>query len=659
MNNIKNKIIKLRENIEYHRKKYYNEDAPEISDYEFDMMFRELEELERAYPEFHDENSPIYRVGGEALDKFEKVSHNTPLKSLTDVFNFSELEEFYNKMKSIDNKIEFSVEPKIDGLSCGLTYNEGKFIRALTRGDGSVGEDVSSNVRTIASVPMNIPYTGYLEIRGEVYMPKKSFEKLNEERENKGEALFANPRNAAAGSLRQLDSKITAKRNLDIFLFNLQACDKDFINHSETLDFIAENGFNILKYTICRNFTEIKDEIERIGKSRDFLPYDIDGVVIKVNSLDKRSEIGEGTSTPKWAVAYKFPPENKETKLIDIVIQVGRTGVLTPNAVLEPVKLAGTTVSRATLHNADFIADKDIRIGDYVFVQKAGDIIPEITAVNIKKRTNELEEYKMPEICPSCGEKVVRILGEARTMCQNNSCPAQLLRGIEHFASKSAMNIEGMGPAIIELFVDNGLISKISDLYTIDYNKVSTLVGMGAKSAENLKKSIENSKNAGLARLIYALGIPNIGIKAAKSLSQKYCDIEKLFTATFYDITTIDDFGEIMASAVIKYFARSSTRNLIDELKMCGVRTFEDVNKTESSNKLAGNTFVITGTLPTMKRTEAAELIEKNGGKVSGSVSSKTNFLLAGEDAGSKLTKAQSLGIKIINEDELIKLISE
>ncbi|MBE6543669.1 MAG: NAD-dependent DNA ligase LigA [Ruminococcaceae bacterium] len=659
MDIIESKIIDLRQKIEYHRKKYYNEDAPEISDYEFDMMFRELEELEAAHPEFHDDNSPIYRVGGEALDKFEKVAHNVPLRSLTDVFNYSELQDFISKMKMFDGNVDFSVEPKIDGLSCGLIYNNGRFVRALTRGDGNVGEDVSNNVRTIASIPMTINYNGYLELRGEVYMPRRAFEDLNEKREKNGESLFANPRNAAAGSLRQLDSKITAKRNLDIFLFNLQACDEEFTKHSETLDFISENGFSILPYKVCNTFDEIIGEIERIGNSREVLPYDIDGVVIKVNSLAKRVEIGEGTSTPKWAVAYKFPPENKETKLLDIIVQVGRTGVLTPNAVLEPVRLAGTIVSRATLHNADFISEKDIRIGDYVYVQKAGDIIPEITGVNINKRTSELPKYKIPEYCPSCGEKVVRIEGEARTMCQNNSCPAQLLRGIEHFASKGAMNIEGLGPSIIETFVDNGIISSISDLYSIDYYRVAELDGMGEKSADNLKKSIEKSKKAGLARLIYALGIPNIGIKAAKILSKKYNDIEDLFSATSEEIITLDDFGQIMADAIVKFFSRTSTRTLVDQLKHAGVCTKDEKNTNEITVKLSGMTFVITGTLPTMKRTEAAELIEKNGGKVSGSVSSKTNYLLAGEDAGSKLTKAQALGIKIISEEELLKMLSE
>ncbi len=658
MDTIESRIIKLRQDVEYHRSKYYLEDAPEISDREFDMMFRELEELEAAHPEYHDENSPIYRVGGKALDKFNKVTHNVPLKSLTDVFDFSELEDFYNKMKAVDRDIEFSVEPKIDGLSCAIVYSGGKFVRALTRGDGIVGEDVSANVRTIRSVPMNIPYEGYLEVRGEVFMPRNSFEALNEQRAVNKEALFANPRNAAAGSLRQLDSKITAKRNLDIFVFNLQASDKEFESHFETLEFIKENKFRVLEYKICKTLDQIIQTINNIGESREGLPYDIDGVVIKVDSIDKRKLIGEGTSTPKWAVAYKFPPENKETKLLDIVIQVGRTGVLTPNAVLEPVRLAGTTVSRATLHNADFISEKDIRIGDFVYVQKAGDIIPEITGVNLKKRENELKIYEMPEFCPSCGEKVARVPGEARTICTNNSCPAQLLRGIEHFASKGAMNIEGMGPAIVETFVDEGIISSISDIYTIDYDKVAGLDGMGEKSAANLKKSIESSKNAGLARLIYALGIPNIGIKAAKALADEFIDIENLFTASSDDVCNIPDFGQIMADSVCRYFSKDSTRLLIDELKRNGVKTISESNSNLGS-KFAGMTFVITGTLPTMKRTEAAELIEKNGGKVSGSVSSKTTYLLAGDEAGSKLTKATSLGIKIISEEELLNMLSE
>ena len=650
------RILELRNLIEYHRKKYYLDDAPEISDYQFDMMFRELEELENKYPEYHDDNSPIYRVGGAALDKFQKVAHNIPLQSLQDVFNYGEVSDFYEKIKSTSENVKFSIEPKIDGLSCALIYKEGRFEQALTRGDGKIGEDVTANVRTIKSVPMSIPYKGYLEIRGEVFMPRNTFEELNREREKNGEQLFANPRNAAAGSLRQLDSKITAKRNLDIFIFNLQYCDKQFESHSDTLDFIKENGFRTLDYKVASGYNEIIDEIECIGTKREELPYDIDGVVIKVNQIPLRNILGEGTSTPKWAVAYKFPPEKKATRLIDIVIQVGRTGVLTPNAVLEPVRLAGTTVSRATLHNIDNIHDKDIRIGDTVYVQKAGDIIPEVVSVELKKRTNDCVVYKMPKFCPSCNEPVTRFDGEARTVCTNNSCPAQLQRSIEHFASRDAMNIDGMGPAVIELLIDKGLIESIDQLYKISKEQLVELDRMGNKSAENLIRSIENSKSAGLERLIYGLGIHNIGIKASKALALKFGDINALFTAKKDDIIAINDFGDIMADAVINYFSHLKVRTIVENLIASGVVTTIDSNN-ENGKELEGLTFVITGTLPTLKRTEASEIIEKHGGKTSSSVSSKTSYLLAGEDAGSKLTKAQSLGIKIIDENQLFEML--
>lgn len=654
---MKERILQLRELIEYHRKKYYLDDSPEISDYEFDKMFRELEELEAKYPEYHDDNSPIYRVGGEALDKFEKISHNVPLQSLTDVFNYAEVLDFFYRVKAQNPDITFSVEPKIDGLSCGIIFKEGRFVQALTRGDGKIGENVSANVKTINSIPMSIPYKGYLEIRGEVFMPRSSFEKLNATREQNGEQLFANPRNAAAGSLRQLDSKVTAKRNLDIFVFNLQACDKEFNKHSDTLDFIKENGFHTLDYYVVSKYEEIIQCIENIGTSREGLPYDIDGVVIKVNEIESRKRIGEGTSTPKWAVAYKFPPEKKLTKLLDIIIQVGRTGVLTPNAVLEPVRLAGTTVSRATLHNIDNIHDKDIRIGDMVYVQKAGDIIPEVVSVELKNRPLNAIIYQMPSVCPSCGEPVKRFAGEARTVCTNNSCPAQLLRSIEHFASRDAMNIDGMGPAVIEMLVENKIINSVSQLYKINKEQLIVLERMGEKSADNLLRSIETSKNAGLDRLIYGLGIHNIGVKASKALAKKFGNIEMLFTATIEDIVSIDDFGDIMAQAIVDYFSHVQTRYLIDELKSAGVRTKLEAENNEMSYPLEGLTFVITGTLPTMKRNEASALIEKHGGKTSSSVSSKTSYLLAGEDAGSKLTKAQKLGIKIISEEQLLEML--
>ena len=646
------RLLELRQQIEYHRKKYYLEDAPEISDAEFDRLYRELEELEQKHPEWHDDNSPIYRVGGAALDRFEKHVHTVPLKSLTDVFSYEELKQFMDKAP---DGTEFTVEKKIDGLSVALIYENGRFVSGATRGDGTVGEDVSANLRTIHSIPMTIPYDGYLEVRGEVYMPRASFEKLNAAREESGEPLFANPRNAAAGSLRQLDSTITAKRNLDILIFNLQKCDRTFETHAQTLDFIASCGFHTLDYLIARSYGETVSEIENIGRARSRLPFDIDGVVVKVNDLRLREQIGEATNVPKWAVAYKFPPEAKKTKLLDIFVQVGRTGVLTPNALLEPVRLAGTTVSRATLHNIDNIRAKDIRIGDTVVVQKAGDIIPEVVE-SVKDESHALlPVYEMPTRCPSCGEPVIRIEGEAKTLCTNASCPAQRQRSIEHFASKDAMNIDGMGPAIVKSLLDHGLIGDIADLYTLNAEELSALDRMGQKSAENLLLSVERSKSAGLARLIYALGIQNIGEKAGKALAQKYGDIEELFGATVGDIAALEDFGEITAQCVVSFFSHPQTRVLIDRLKDAGVST--TAPKSEGGTLFAGKTFVLTGTLPTLKRSEASKIIEENGGKTSSSVSKNTDYVLAGEDAGSKLTKAKELDIEIIDEETFFRMI--
>ena len=641
----------LREQIEYHRRKYYLEDAPEISDAEFDGMFRLLEELEARHPEMHDPNSPIYRVGGAVLDKFEKHTHSVPLKSLTDVFSYEELGDFVKKTTFAGG---YTVEKKIDGLSVALIYENGRFVSGATRGDGQVGEDVSANLRTIASIPMSIPYKGYLEVRGEVYMPRASFEKLNAEREENGEPLFANPRNAAAGSLRQLDSSVTAKRNLDILVFNLQKCDRTFETHAQTLDFISSCGFHVLDYRLAKTEEEIVSEIERIGEARGKLPYDIDGVVIKVNSLVMRERIGEATNVPKWAVAYKFPPEQKKTKLIDIFVQVGRTGVLTPNALLEPVHLAGTTVSRATLHNIDNIRIKDIRVGDEVIVRKAGDIIPEVIESVKNDYHYTLPEYMMPEVCPSCGEKTMRIEGEAKTVCTNADCPAQLLRSIEHFASKDAMDIDGMGPAVVKLLVDAGLVHGIEDLYALRADDLTDLDRMGKKSAENLVFAIEKSKKAGLARLFYALGIPNIGEKAGKTLAHHFGDVEKLFEASEEEISSIEDFGQITAQCVVSFFSHEQTRRLIDALKAAGVET--TCETVSSGGVFEGLTFVLTGTLPTLKRAEASAIIEKLGGKTSSSVSAKTSYVLAGEDPGSKLTKAKSLNVPIIDEETFLKM---
>ncbi len=651
--------------LEYHSKLYYVLDAPEISDYDYDKMFYELVALEEANPELADPASPTKRVGGKALDSFTKVAHNVPLGSLSDVFDYDEVRAFVSRMKAYDSDCEFTVECKIDGLSVSLVYENGKFVRGATRGDGKVGEDVTENLRTVRTIPLTIDTDEpYVEVRGEVYMSRAKFEKLNERREAEGEALFANPRNAAAGTLRQLDSKITASRGLDIFVFNYQTGSKEFFTHSESLEWLKGVGFTVLpEFSVVKTADEVINAIERIGGARDGLPFGIDGAVIKINSLPLRETIGENTSTPKWAVAYKYPPEEKETKLTDIVIQVGRTGVLTPNAVLRPVQLAGTTVSRATLHNLDFIRERDIMIGDTVVVRKAGDIIPEVVSVVKDKRDGGEVWFDMPETCPSCGGRIIADAdddnqsGSAAYRCTNAACPAQLLRNLAHFASKDAMNIDGMGSALIALLHREGLVKDISDIYRLKTEQLVPLERMGEKSAENLISAIEASKKAGLARLIYALGIRQVGAKAAQVLAARFGDIEALFDAGEETLVEIEDVGGITAKYVVDFFAQPETRRIIDELKSAGVVTVFESKK--QSEKLSGLTFVLTGTLPTMKRDEAAALIEANGGKVSSSVSKKTSYVVAGSDAGSKLTKAESLGVNIIDEDGLMGMLEK
>ncbi len=659
------RMAELARLLEYHSRLYYVLDAPEISDYDYDMMFRELVTLEEQYPELADLNSPTKRVGGEAVKEFPEFVHNIPLGSLSDVFDYDEVRAFVERIKSAYPDCEFTVEAKIDGLSVALVYENGKFIRGGTRGGGKIGEDITENLRTIRTIPLTIDTDEpYVEVRGEVYMSRAKFEKLNERREAEGEALFANPRNAAAGTLRQLDSKITASRGLDIFVFNYQTGTKEFTTHSESLDWLKSVGFTVLpEYRVVKTADEVIDAIKRIGEAREGLPYGIDGAVIKVNSLALRSEIGETTSTPKWAVAYKYPPEEKPTKLHDIVIQVGRTGVLTPNAVLEPVQLAGTTVSRATLHNLDFIRERDIMLGDTVIVRKAGDIIPEVVSVVKEKRDGSERYFDMPEFCPSCGERIVADAddetqsGSAAYRCTNSACPAQLLRNLEHFASKDAMDIDGLGKSLLALLHSEGLVKTVADLYTLSEEQLIPLERMGKKSAENLIAAIEASKSAGLARLIYALGIRQVGAKAAQVLAAKFGDIEALFCADMESLCDVEDVGEITARYVVDFFSHTKTREIIDALKEYGIVTvYESQQKSE---KLDGMTFVLTGTLPTMKRDEAAALIEVHGGKVSSSVSKKTTYVVAGSDAGSKLTKAQSLGVAVIDEDTLVKMVSE
>ena len=661
MNEIFERIQELRKTLSYHAKRYYVYDDPEISDFEYDRLYAELVRLEEENPEYFDPTSPTCRVGGKPLDKFEKVTHTVQMNSLSDVFEYEEIKEFVDRMSGIVENPIFSVEPKIDGLSVALTYENGILINGATRGDGTVGEDVTQNIKTINSIPLSIDKSLSFCLRGEVYMPRKVFYALNEEREQKGQQLLANPRNAAAGSLRQLDPKICAERKLDIFIFNLQSGDilgdgKTPVSHTNTLDTIKELGFTVLKDRACvSSYEEIIAHIEYLGSMRDDLPYDIDGVVIKIDTLSDRVKIGEGTNTPKWAVAYKFPPEEKQTKLTDITIAVGRTGVLTPTAVLEPVRLAGTSVSRATLHNLDFIRERDIKLGDTVTVRKAGDIIPEVLCSHPGMRDGSEIEFHMPSHCPSCGEPVVRDDNDgAAIRCINPSCPAQLSRSIEHFASKGAMNIDGLGPQIVNALLDNNLIKNFADLYTLDVEKVANIERMGKKSAQNLINSINNSKSAGLERLVYALGIRNIGEVAAEALASRYKSLDALMLATKEELCEIQDFGEITADCVVDFFSHEHNIELCKKLMDLGLNT----NSTfvQLDNRFEGLTFVLTGTLPTMSRDVASNMIKDRGGKVSGSVSGKTSYVLAGDDAGSKLVKAKNLGINIIDEEEFLKM---
>ena len=660
----KSRAEELRAKITYNSKLYYENDAPEISDYEYDMMFRELQELEEEFPEIRTPDSPTVRVGGKALDRFEKYTHTVKMGSLTDVFSYDELRDFTDRMSSeLGSDVEYSVEPKIDGLSVSLIYRDGLFVKGATRGDGEVGEEVTENLKTIKSIPLRLSEPlPYLCVRGEVYMPKKVFGELNEVREASGQPLFANPRNAAAGSLRQLDPKIAASRRLEILVFNLQegalyTDGREPKTHLEALERLDCLGFTTVSERIgATGYDAVAKHIKYLGEHREELPFDMDGAVVKVNDLASRVTVGEGTSTPKWAVAYKYPPEEKETTLVSVDIQVGRTGVLTPTANLEPVRLAGTTVSRATLHNAQFISERDIRIGDRVVVRKAGEIIPEIIRSVPEKRTGAEQMFAMPECCPSCGGRVVRDeCGEgAATRCINPACPAQNARSITHFASKGAMNIDGLGPQVVELLLSSGKIKDIADLYTLKVEDIEGLERMGKKSAENLVNAINESKERGLERLLFALGIRQVGEVAAEEIAGKMRTLDNLFAAGFEDFASIKDIGDITATALVEFFASEETKALCERLVSLGVKT-EAVGE-EKGERFAGLTFVLTGTLPTMTRDEASALIKKEGGKVSGSVSKKTSFVVAGEEAGSKLTKAKELGVNIIDEAKLLEM---
>ena len=653
------RIQELRDLVRYHSRLYYELDNPELDDYEYDLLYHELLDLEEKYPDLKTAESPTQKVGGAASLKFEPVKHIVQMGSLQDVFSYEELFEFDERVRSVIEKPEYVVEPKIDGLSVSLEYRNGVFVRGSTRGDGFVGEDVTHNLMTINSIPkrINCPEVSYLELRGEVYISKDTFRKLVDAQEIVGERPFKNPRNAAAGSLRQKDPKISAKRGLDIFIFNIQQCEgKTFTTHSETLDFVKELGFPVsVSYNRYKNISDAVDNIKFIGENRENYNFDIDGAVIKVNSLADREILGATAKYPKWAVAFKYPPEEKITTLLNIEVQVGRTGAITPTAVFEPIQLAGTVVSRAVLHNQDFIDAKDINIGDKIIVRKAGEIIPEVVAL-AEKGPNP-GTFRLPEYCPACGTKAVREDDEAVLRCPNPDCPAQLLRNLIHFASRDAMDIDGMGPAVLTMLVDRGIIKSQADIYSLKPEDISSAERMGEKSAANLMASIEKSKKAGLSRLLFALGIRNIGQKAADALAQNFGTMDAVMTASSEDISAIDGFGDVMAKSLIEYFSLPQSKKLIEKLKEHGV--LMEAEKKVVSDKLHGFTFVLTGTLPTMSRDEASAIIIASGGKVASSVSKKTDYVLEGEKAGSKLNKAESLGIKIIDENEFMEMVRE
>ena len=655
---VQKEIDKLRKEINYHSKLYYVYDAPVISDYEFDMLMQRLKTLESEHPELITPDSPTQRVGGQALSQFVQVHHQVPLESLTDVFSYDELFAFGERMDSlIPERHNYTVEPKIDGLSMSLEYENGVFVRGATRGDGTTGEDVTENLRTVRSVPLRIENAPErLIVRGEVYMSKAVFEELNREREIKGEPLLANPRNAAAGSMRQLDPKVAASRKLDIICFNLQyTSGEPFLTHADTLDAMRDMGFPVVQYKVYDNIRDCVERIEWLGENRGELPFDMDGAVIKINSLSQRSALGSTAKAPRWAVAFKYPPEKKESRVLDIAVQVGRTGVLTPKVIVEPVRLAGTTVSAATLHNQDNIDRLDVRLGDTVVLQKAGEIIPEVVSVNFTKRPEGTAPFKMPEFCPECGSPVVRDEDGAALRCTSPECPAQRLRNIAHFASREAMDIEGLGISVCESLINSGLVKSSADLYYLEAQSVAMLDRMGEKSARNLLAAIEKSKQAGLARLLCAFGIRQVGQKAAKTLAMHFPDLDAVMAAGEDELKAIPDIGAITAGFITKWFSLEQSKHQIRLLREAGV-SFESRESIVDS-RFAGKTFVLTGALQNYTREEASAIIERYGGKASGSVSKKTSYVLAGESAGSKLTKAQELGISVISEDEFAEMI--
>ncbi|WP_300530727.1 NAD-dependent DNA ligase LigA [Peptacetobacter sp.] len=658
---IKLQIDNLIDKINYHSDKYYNQDTPEISDFEYDMLMKELIKLEAENPEFKRVDSPSNRVGGVALDKFDQVTHKNPMLSLSNAYSAEDLRDFDRRVKEMtDGDVEYVVEFKIDGLSVGITYENGEFKSAATRGNGIIGEDISKNAMTIKSIPLKIDDKREIIVRGEVYISKENFEKVNEYQEEHDLQVFANPRNLAAGSLRQLDSKLTAKRPLDIFVFNLENINElDGIDtHSDSLEYLKKLGFSVSEnYKICKSIDEVIEFIEYWTENRGSLKFDIDGMVVKVNNIEQRNEMGFTAKSPRWAIAYKFPAERKKSKILDIEVEVGRTGTITPTAILEPVRLAGTSVSRATLHNEDFIREKDIKLFDHVIVQKAGDIIPQIVEVVKEDRTGDEKDFVMPSVCPECGEPTVRLEGEAAVKCINISCPAQIRRGMIHFVSREAMDIDGMGESIITLFLKEGLIKDVSDIYYLKKEQIVPLERMGEKSADNLIKAIEKSKSNDLWRLINGLGIRFVGVKGAKILASNFSSLDEIMNADVERLQQLEEFGSIMSESVVKFFREEQNLAVIQKLKEAGVNTEAGEDKSEGIPQLfEGMKIVLTGTLPTLKRNQAKEIIELRGGKATSSVSKSTTFVLAGEEAGSKLTKANDLGIKVIDEEMFLKL---
>ena len=655
--NPQKEIEELTRELEEANRLYYVLDAPTMEDYEYDKKLRRLEELEAQYPEFASPLSPTKRVGGEALSRFEKVEHAVPLESLQDVFSEEEVEEFDRRLRETVRDAAYSVEPKVDGLSVALEYRDGVFVRGATRGDGRIGEDVTENLKTIRSIPLRIDDApSRLIVRGEVFMPRVVFEKLNAAREEAGRSLFANPRNAAAGSLRQLDPSIAAERRLDILIFNLQLAEGiEFQTHAQTLDYLKQRHFKVIPYQLCATAAEATEEIRRIGQERYGYSFDIDGAVVKLNNLADRALLGSTAKFPRWACAYKYPPEIRETVLEDIVVQVGRTGVLTPKAVVRPVRLAGTTVTNATLHNQDFITEKDIRIGDTVKIRKAGEIIPEILSVETEKRPAGTSPYRLPSLCPVCGAPVERDPDGAALRCTGAECPAQLSRNIAHFVSRNAMDIDGLGDAIVEQLITMGAVRSPADIYFLTLDELKSLWKSGSKAAQKLLAAIESSKNNDLSRLIFALGIRQVGEKAAKVLAKTFGSLDALMQATQEELTQIRDIGAVTAENIVSWFASAQSRHLISRLREAGVN-FEST-AVQDDGRFAGMTFVLTGALSLFTRDEATEKIEAHGGKAAGSVSKKTTYLVAGEHAGSKLKKANELGIPVLSEQEFLSML--